>query len=475
MLLWFAPDAVDAANYWLFCGSVSDHVYLRASTVGDGKLHVHVDNSADSDIEHRYDVAPYISDGIPCCVAIVFDGPASRLDFYADGTRLSPDYTTGTIPGAIGGTASNSMYLGRYYTSYADGIIIGASCYKRALCDNDIARLAANPYCWLGVQDLGWMYEAGGEVHALAADLSGAAALSGALGRLIGVGGALTGAAATAADAERLAGVAAALAASGAVDADLLKLMGMAADLSGVAVTEAQLIQLLQMASGLTGTASLSGTLKLLSELQRLVTPPIRQPCQSIRALRKLLNHSDSLLPMVSEGQVEQAGYLLATTAKQTYLRLDGKNDPLTAGLEVTGDVDASVDVNAGGDVNADGDVNAGTDVVATGNLEGAGLKVDGDTITGILTAAAALDFGSIAVDESADLTISLTGAVAGDVVMLGVPEGALSGGTGATDNVTFTAFVSAADTVTVRATNNDAASAVDLASGTFRATILKY
>jgi hypothetical protein len=179
----------------------------------------------------------------------------------------------------------------------------------------------------------------------------------------------------------------------------------------------------------------------------QVLQPPkqIRRPCRSVLALRQIVTNAGSVNALVAEGQVENQGYLLKTTAKQSYLRLNGANGPLTGGLEVQGTLNAQ------------------------------SLKVDGDAIAGILTATAALNFGSIAASESADLTIALVGAAAGDVVMLGLPAGSISGGTGACDNVAFTAWVSAADTVTVRASNNDATDAADLASGTYRVTILKY
>jgi len=82
------------------------------------------------------------------------------------------------------------------------------------------------------------------------------------------------------------------------------------------------------------------------------------------------------------------------------------------------------------------------------------------------LTATASLDFGSIGAGLSADLTIAVTGAAAGDAVVLGAPA-ALEAGL-----VAF-AWVSAADTVSVRLVNNTAG-AVDAAAGTYRVTVLK-
>ena len=81
------------------------------------------------------------------------------------------------------------------------------------------------------------------------------------------------------------------------------------------------------------------------------------------------------------------------------------------------------------------------------------------------LTNTATLDFPSVAAASHEDLTITVTGAGLSDSVILGYTP---------TTGIIYTGFVSSADTVTVRATNITAG-AVDPASGTFRATVLKY
>lgn len=82
------------------------------------------------------------------------------------------------------------------------------------------------------------------------------------------------------------------------------------------------------------------------------------------------------------------------------------------------------------------------------------------------LTATAALDFASIAAAASEDKTIAVAGAAVGDAVSLGLPAAPTAG-------LVFQCFVSAADVVTVRATNITAG-AVDAASATYRATVHK-
>ena len=85
---------------------------------------------------------------------------------------------------------------------------------------------------------------------------------------------------------------------------------------------------------------------------------------------------------------------------------------------------------------------------------------------TQVLTATATLDFASIAAAASEDKTIAITGAAVGDSVALGLPAAPAAG-------IVFNVFVSAADTVTIRATNITA-SAVDPASADYTAMVFK-
>lgn len=119
--------------------------------------------------------------------------------------------------------------------------------------------------------------------------------------------------------------------------------------------------------------------------------------------------------------------------------------------------------------VTGTGLVQLGDSVTITGNLTASGtLQVGGGTIVAnILSATATLDFPSIATNDTHTLTITVTGAVAGDAVFLGVPAGLDAG-------LIFCASVTAADTVTVRMHNLSGGS-VDPASGTFRATVMRF
>lgn len=108
---------------------------------------------------------------------------------------------------------------------------------------------------------------------------------------------------------------------------------------------------------------------------------------------------------------------------------------------------------------------------LALTNLTASGtLRVGGGTIVqNILSATATLDFGSIAASSFQDLTITITGAVSGDSVTVNPIAGS------ATTDVVYTAWVSSSNTVTVRASNISSTTARDPASGTFRATVIRF
>jgi hypothetical protein len=99
----------------------------------------------------------------------------------------------------------------------------------------------------------------------------------------------------------------------------------------------------------------------------------------------------------------------------------------------------------------------------------GVTIGASGTAIASVISATATLDFPSTNEHECSAATITVTGAAVGDVVALGIPTEAIG-----TSGVFF-GYVSAADTVTVRYHNTDKNSAVNPASGTFRATVIKH
>jgi hypothetical protein len=87
--------------------------------------------------------------------------------------------------------------------------------------------------------------------------------------------------------------------------------------------------------------------------------------------------------------------------------------------------------------------------------------------LTRSLTNTATLDFGSIGSNSTAALTITVTGAATGDAVFLGAPSGLEA-------DLTFSGYVSATNTVTVRL-HNASGGSIDPASATWRATVIKF
>jgi len=83
-----------------------------------------------------------------------------------------------------------------------------------------------------------------------------------------------------------------------------------------------------------------------------------------------------------------------------------------------------------------------------------------------VFTASTTLDFPSIASLASEDLTITVTNATINDSVSLGLPASPTAG-------IVFQAFVSTANTVTVRATNITGG-AIDPASAIYKIIVFK-
>lgn len=93
-------------------------------------------------------------------------------------------------------------------------------------------------------------------------------------------------------------------------------------------------------------------------------------------------------------------------------------------------------------------------------------------TLAKTLTATANLNFPSTASGFSSTLTVTVNGAADGDVVALGVPNSVAS-----TGGVCYTAYVSAANTVTVKMNNYNPllSLAIDPPAATFRVSVIKY
>lgn len=84
-----------------------------------------------------------------------------------------------------------------------------------------------------------------------------------------------------------------------------------------------------------------------------------------------------------------------------------------------------------------------------------------------IHTAVATLNFGLISGGSTAELTVTISGASAGDIVALGAPSGIEAG-------LIWSAYVSALNTVTIRI-HNSTGSPVDPASASWKVSVVKF
>lgn len=84
-----------------------------------------------------------------------------------------------------------------------------------------------------------------------------------------------------------------------------------------------------------------------------------------------------------------------------------------------------------------------------------------------VLTSAV-INFGTVEPGSFQDITMTVTGAAVGDPLALGVPTEAI------TDSIVYTAWVSATNTVTVRAHNYGGVTSANIASGTYKVSIVR-
>jgi hypothetical protein len=89
-------------------------------------------------------------------------------------------------------------------------------------------------------------------------------------------------------------------------------------------------------------------------------------------------------------------------------------------------------------------------------------------TLTKTLTSNPSLDFGSTASGSFTDILTTVTGAVDGDAVVLGIINAAIAVG------VNYTAWISGTNSITVRFTNNSGGP-LDPPARNFRVSVLKY
>jgi hypothetical protein len=97
------------------------------------------------------------------------------------------------------------------------------------------------------------------------------------------------------------------------------------------------------------------------------------------------------------------------------------------------------------------------------------GISTNGTQFVKFITGSATLDFPNTTASNSSDLTITVTGAVVGEVCTCTPPNGSVAA------NSIYTCWVSASNTVTVRFSNLDILNAANPASNTFKAIVFKF
>jgi len=102
-------------------------------------------------------------------------------------------------------------------------------------------------------------------------------------------------------------------------------------------------------------------------------------------------------------------------------------------------------------------------------DVNGSTILASGGTAIGkVLSASTSLNFLNTPAGSSQDLTMTVTGVDDGDPVFLGVPDGSVY------PEVTFFAWVSAVNTVTIRLMNNSSV-AVNPLNATYRVTVFQF
>lgn len=184
-------------------------------------------------------------------------------------------------------------------------------------------------------------------------------------------------------------------------------------------------------------------------------------------------------------GAVEFDGTSLFFTASSTRMTLAQltSNQTFSQPLNVftnevnIGSLKATLKAGAAGAGNAPLYFTSGTNLTtpAAGAVEFDGTNYFGSlagtryTFAKTLSSTATLDFPNTVASSSSDLTMTVTGAADGDLVIVTPPNGSVVA------NSFYTAWVSSANTVTVRFSDLDILNAANPASGTFRASVLKY
>lgn len=141
------------------------------------------------------------------------------------------------------------------------------------------------------------------------------------------------------------------------------------------------------------------------------------------------------------------------------------KTIALNSNTTITGTAAVSSNATVGGTLGV-----TGVSTASGGLSVGAG----NGTLLRLSTGTASLNFTALAANTCETLTIAVTNSTTGSSVSIGIPD-ALADVDGATESTTFSAWVSANGTVSVRRCNVTAVVTADPAAATVRATVLTF
>jgi len=205
-----------------------------------------------------------------------------------------------------------------------------------------------------------------------------------------------------------------------------------------------------------------TGTLDLASTTIRVVVLPASNPTASIGMLHGTATYD--LASLVDGAGATKAGIIVPGAALGNYVLVSVPID--LQGIMVTGYVQASglVDVRFQNETVGTIDLASTTIRVRVIPVLMTGMAAAIYDIPGVLNAATTFDYADGADGVGENKTITVTGAVLGDFAMA-AQAGDLAG-------ITFSAYVSAADTVTVRY-QNESGGAVTIGSVALVATVI--
>lgn len=133
--------------------------------------------------------------------------------------------------------------------------------------------------------------------------------------------------------------------------------------------------------------------------------------------------------------------------------------------LTVNDDLGVTDDLTVDGNASLNGDTSVDANLTVTGTITHGGAQAT--AFSGILTTNITVDFGACGTNETVTVAVTLPGATTNCAVAFNLPE--------AHTSFRYNAFATAANTVTVSASNISITNAINQAAMPARITVIKY